>query len=52
MQKRTVLTIDRGILNRYCQLYEEVNQVMWAADIFPFDDYLSLRNFLLELNTT
>lgn len=44
------LTVDLNMLGVCRQLYEEANFLLWATNIFSFDDPLSFDRFLGSLN--
>ena len=49
-EERKARTVDLNILGVCRQLYEEANHLLWATNVFSFDDSVSFDKFLGSLN--
>ena len=49
-EERKARTVDLNILGVCRQLYEEGNHLLWATNVFSFDDSVSFDKFLGSLN--
>ena len=49
-EERKARTVDLNILGVCRQLYEEANHLLWATNVFSFDDSVSFDKFIGSLN--